>query len=175
MLEPLSVLLAGLLATIFTKLVPGSAALSKLMEEYMGLNTQPLWLLLLVLGVMPAICEELLFRGVILSLMPKRFSTMRRVLTVGGMFGAFHMSLLRFLPTGLLGCVLTFLAIRTGSVFPCMLLHAGHNMLSVFIAVQLKEKIGGGELAIGAVTGLAGLAILIFAIRSAERTEVAKT
>ena len=175
MLAPLSVLLAGLLATIFTKLVPGSAALSKLMEEYMGLNTQPLWLLLLVLGVMPAICEELLFRGVILSLMPKRFSTMRRVLTVGGMFGAFHMSLLRFLPTGLLGCVLTFLAIRTGSVFPCMLLHAGHNMLSVFIAVQLKEKIGGGELAIGAVTGLAGLAILIFAIRSAERTEVAKT
>lgn len=175
MLAPLSVLLAGLLATIFTKLVPGSAALSKLMEEYMGLNTQPLWLLLLVLGVMPAICEELLFRGVILSLMPKRFSTMRRVLTVGGMFGAFHMSLLRFLPTGLLGCVLTFLAIRTGSVFPCMLLHAGHNMLSVFIAVQLKEKIGGGELAIGVVTGLAGLAILIFAIRSAERTEVAKT
>lgn len=175
MLAPLSVLLAGLLATIFTKLVPGSAALSKLMEEYMGLNSQPLWLLLLVLGGMPAICEELLFRGVILSLMPKRFSTMRRVLTVGGMFGAFHMSLLRFLPTGLLGCVLTFLAIRTGSVFPCMLLHAGHNMLSVFIAVQLKEKIGGGELAIGAVTGLAGLAILIFAIRSAERTEVAKT
>jgi len=175
MLAPLSVLLAGLLATIFTKLVPGSAALSKLMEEYMGLNTQPLWLLLLVLGVMPAICEELLFRGVILSLMPKRFSTMRRVLTVGGMFGAFHMSLLRFLPTGLLGCVLTFLAIRTGSVFPCMLLHAGHNMLSVSIAVQLKEKIGGGELAIGVVTGLAGLAIMIFAIRSAERTEVAKT
>ena len=175
MMAPLSVLLAGLLATIFTKLVPGSAALSKLMEEYMGLNTQPLWLLLLVLGVMPAICEELLFRGVILSLMPKRFSTMRRVLTVGGMFGAFHMSLLRFLPTGLLGCLLTFLAIRTGSVFPCMLLHAGHNMLSVFIAVQLKEKIGGGELAIGVATGLAGLAILIFAIRSAERTEVAKT
>ncbi len=175
MLAPLSVLLAGLLATIFTKLVPGSAALSKLMEEYMGLNTQPLWLLLLVLGVMPAICEELLFRGVILSLMPKRFSTTRRVLTVGGMFGAFHMSLLRFLPTGLLGCVLTFLAIRTGSVFPCMLLHAGHNMLSVFIAVQLKEKIGGGELAIGVATGLAGLAILIFAIKSAERAEVAKT
>ncbi|MFA7340369.1 MAG: CPBP family glutamic-type intramembrane protease [Candidatus Obscuribacterales bacterium] len=171
MLAPLSVLLAGLLATLFTKLVPGSAALSKLMEEYMGLNTQPLWLLLLVLGVMPAVCEELLFRGVILSLMPKRFSTMRRVLTVGGMFGAFHMSLLRFLPTGLLGCVLTFLAIRTGSVFPCMLLHAGHNMLSVFIAVQLKEKIGGSELAIGIVTGLAGLAIIIFAIRSAEKKE----
>lgn len=171
MLAPLSVLLAGLLATLFTKLVPGSAALSKLMEEYMGLNSHPLWLLLLVLGVMPAVCEELLFRGVILSLMPKRFSTKRRVLTVGGMFGAFHMSLLRFLPTGLLGCVLTFLAIRTGSVFPCMLLHAGHNMLSVFIAVQLKEKIGGSELAIGLVTGLAGLAIMIFAIRSAEKKE----
>jgi membrane protease YdiL (CAAX protease family) len=107
--------------------------------------------------------------------MPKRFSTMRRVLTVGGMFGAFHMSLLRFLPTGLLGCVLTFFAIRTGSVFPCMLLHAGHNMLSVFIAVQLKEKIGGGELAIGIATGLAGLAIMIFAIKSAERKEAAKT
>ncbi|CAN5531545.1 ABC transporter permease [soil metagenome] len=171
MLAPLSVLLAGLLATLFTKLVPGSAALSKLMEEYMGLNSHPLWLLLIVLGLMPAVCEELLFRGVILSLMPKRFSTWRKVLTVGGMFGAFHMSLLRFLPTGLLGCVLTFLAIRTASVFPCMLLHAGHNMLSVFIAVQMKEKIGASEMVVGLLTGLVGLAIIIFAVRSAEAKE----
>ncbi len=168
MLAPLTVSVASLFAIAFAKIVPASEAVSKLMAEYIGLNTQPLWLLLFVIGAMPAICEELLFRGVILSLMPKRFSTTRLVLTVGLLFGAFHMSLMRLLPTAMLGCALTFIALRSRSIYPCMLLHAGHNMLSVLVAVVLKEHLEPWHLVIGVTCGLIGLTILIFTLRSAD-------
>ncbi len=172
LLAPLTVSIASLFAMLFAKLVPASEAVSKLMAEYIGLNSQPLWLLLLVIGLMPAVCEELLFRGVILSLMPRRFSTTRLVLTVGLLFGAFHMSLMRFLPTGALGCALTYLALRSRSIFPCMLLHAGHNMLSVVIAVVLKEHLQPWHFAAGITCGLIGLGLLIFALRLPEGEKI---
>lgn len=170
----LTVTVAAVLASFLTKLIPGSDIVSKLMADYMGLNSQPLWLLLLVLGVMPAVCEELLFRGVILSLMPRSFSQNRLIVTVGLLFGAFHMSLLRFLPTGILGCLLTFIALRSRSIFPCMVLHAAHNMLSVYFAVKLKEQIPANLVMLGGIAlGIIGVVMLATATRIKPESAVA--
>jgi hypothetical protein len=46
----------------------------------------------------------------------------------------FHVALFRILPTAFLGVILTGIALLTGSIFPGMLMHAGNNALSLWLA-----------------------------------------
>jgi sodium transport system permease protein len=170
LLAPLTVTLAGLIAAACTRLMPGSQALSKIMAQLMGIEKEPLWLLFLVIGILPGICEEILFRGVILSLLPRSYSDRKRILVVGTLFGAFHMSILRFTPTALLGLVLTYLALATGSILPCMILHGCHNMLSVYVAVHYKDVSPPAAVIAAAIgSGLVGLGLLYFSTVAANK------
>jgi sodium transport system permease protein len=78
----------------------------------------PVWQLLLYIAVLPAICEELAFRGILLSGLKRKLRPAALVVVIGIIFGLFHVSLFRIAPTAALGMVLTTVAIMTGSVFP---------------------------------------------------------
>ncbi|MBM3264836.1 MAG: CPBP family intramembrane metalloprotease [candidate division Zixibacteria bacterium] len=91
----------------------------------------PLWKILLMLSVVPGIVEEIAFRGVLLHGLHRRFHPVVVALLVGLVFGLFHLSLFRIVPTGFMGIVLAGMALATGSIFPCMLIHAGNNALSL--------------------------------------------
>ncbi len=105
----------------------------------------PFWLILLTSAVIPALAEEYFFRGYVLSAFRNRVTSMRAVLYSALIFGLFHvitgsmLSLERFFPSTLLGLFLGFVAIRTGSLWPGVLLHAIHNGL-VFWLTQFTEK-----------------------------------
>lgn len=81
----------------------------------------------LLFVISPAICEELLWRGSFQGELEPRRRTATTVVLVGLFFGLFHQSIYRILPTAILGGVLAFVRHRTGSIFPCMLLHALYN------------------------------------------------
>ena len=66
------------------------------------------FVLLAVVAVSPAICEELLFRGAILSGLEKRLPSWVLIPVVGILFGVFHISIYRVVLTGLTGIVLTY-------------------------------------------------------------------
>jgi sodium transport system permease protein len=94
-----------------------------------------IWLLLL-LAVTPALCEEVVFRGVLLagtrSLDPWRF-----ILLNGALFGAFHLSsqtVIRFLPTASLGIVIAWAVWRTASIWIGVLMHLVNNASIVVLA-----------------------------------------
>lgn len=100
-------------------------------QELMGPDL-PLWQLVLFLTVMPGIFEELTFRGVLLHGLRKRIK--RRwllALTVGLVFGLFHVSLFRIVPTAFLGFVLTWVVLFGGSIYPAMLWHAMNNAIAL--------------------------------------------
>lgn len=90
--------------------------------------------LLFVVALAPALCEEALFRGVIFAGLKERMHPAATILLVGALFGLFHLSIYRMLPTGLLGVVLTYFVWRTGSIYPGMLVHALVNGASILIA-----------------------------------------
>ena len=91
----------------------------------------PLWQLVLFLSVMPGIFEELLFRGVLVYGLRKRMKrTFVMALTVGLIFGFFHVSLFRIAPTAWLGFVLTWVVLYSGSIYPAMLWHALNNAIA---------------------------------------------
>nr|MCR4722448.1 CPBP family intramembrane metalloprotease [Eubacteriales bacterium] len=111
------------------------------------IDSDSLLLSLAVIALTPAICEESLFRGAL-----RYFSRwMKNVylisLIVGILFGIFHMNPIRFVPTAILGMILTFIAVKTDNLLLPMFLHFANNALSV-----LNSFVSGAEAASEMVT-----------------------
>jgi sodium transport system permease protein len=121
------------LANIF---VPVSEDLLRSTSESLIPAGMPQWELFLFLAVIPALCEEIAFRGILLSGLRHRFRPVTVAITVGLVFGLFHMTLFRIAPTAVLGVILTAIAILTGSIFPGMLLHMGNNAWGVWAGLH---------------------------------------
>jgi membrane protease YdiL (CAAX protease family) len=126
--------------------------------------------LLLIIALSPALCEEALFRGVLASGLRRRIPAWAIVLAVGLLFGIFHLSLYRFVPTALSGMVLTYLVVRTGSIVCSALAHLTLNTLATLVETGNLPDVVVGPLesldpATGNVPGawLAG-ALVLFAV-----------
>ncbi|MBT9583121.1 CPBP family intramembrane metalloprotease [bacterium] len=132
---PLLHICANSVAIISSWLLPMSEDMVRQMTELLlPENTSQLELFLLI-AVSPAICEEIAFRGCFLHALQRPvdrvFPSWRTCLLVGLGFGIFHFSLQRLLPTAVIGTILSFVALRTQSLWPCMLLHFVNNGLAV--------------------------------------------
>ena len=97
-------------------------------------ETSPL-LLIAVFALTPAVIEELCFRGYLFSAIRGAASPLRTVWITALLFGLFHVltgsALLieRFVPSTLMGLIIGWVAYRTGSVFPGIVIHFVHNGL----------------------------------------------
>jgi sodium transport system permease protein len=121
------------LANIF---VPVSEELLRSTSESLIPAGMPQWQLFIFLALLPALCEEIAFRGILLSGLRHRLRPVTLVITVGLIFGLFHMTLFRIAPTAVLGVILTAIALLTGSIFPGMLLHMGNNAWGVWAGLH---------------------------------------
>ena len=106
----------------------------------------PSWLLLATLALTPAVIEELCFRGFLFSSLAKVLSPGRTIVITAALFGLFHVltggTLLieRFVPSTALGLVLGWMAYRTGSVIPGIVMHFVHNGLLELVG-QYKDEL----------------------------------
>ena len=104
---------------------------------------RPLPVDLAALALLPAFCEELLFRGALLRALTDssadRFARLSALLFSALAFGAFHFSLYKFLPTAVLGLLFGAIALQSGSVWPSMLMHALNNALVVVLLRAGRE------------------------------------
>lgn len=87
-----------------------------------------------VLSLLPAVCEEVLFRGAILGLLRKGMPAWAAVVVQALLFGALHGLAFRILPTAALGMVLGMVVVRTGSILPAMMVHALNNVTALTLA-----------------------------------------
>jgi sodium transport system permease protein len=118
----------------------------------------PVWQMYLLMAVLPAICEEFAFRGLLLHGIRKRFHPIVRCLVVGIVFGVFHYTLFRIAPTALLGVVLTAIAMMTGSILPGILFHVANNGFSIWLessGISMNRLDGSAYVTAFAVFGLA--------------------
>lgn len=92
--------------------------------------------LLIAAALSPAICEEMLFRGAMLSGMRQRLGPWTSVLLIAILFGLFHISIYRIVPTALLGIMLGYLVLRTGSILAGMLAHGLVNATAILLASE---------------------------------------
>jgi len=120
---------AGILAIVLVRLVFGASRMSGDLGDVL---TRGMPLAILTIGVVPAVCEEVLFRGFIQrgleGLGPKK-----AVLLSGLLFGLFHFDFQRLAAQTLLGFVIAYVVYRSGSIFNGMLVHFLHNSGSVLL------------------------------------------
>jgi len=135
---PACLLLVMQFAVLQNKVLPQPEGFEFLMEQLFGMGDSSWGLLALILliGMSPAICEEALFRGVLLSGLRNKLPAWGTVLAVGLLFGAFHLSIYRFVPTATIGILLTYLVLRSGSILPGVIGHFVSNSISVLLATE---------------------------------------
>lgn len=88
---------------------------------------------LFVMAVLPAVFEELLFRGLMLSCCEKNMGSVGIIFTIGLCFALFHGSPEQTVYQFIAGCAFTFLAIRSGSILPSILMHFLNNAVIVLL------------------------------------------
>ena len=94
-------------------------------------NTVPAPVQLLIVAVMPAVCEEAMHRGFIQHSFQSVRSDWVIILSMGLIFGIFHMDPYRFLPTAILGIGLSYVIQKTHNIFLPALCHFVHNFISI--------------------------------------------
>ena len=104
--------------------------------ERMHLDGGTWWQTVLVIGIVPAVCEELAFRGFILSGFRHLGHKWRAIFYSALFFGLTHAILQQSLTACLLGMVIAFIAVQTNSLLPGMVFHMCHNSF-LFLAPKL--------------------------------------
>ncbi len=140
-----------------------------------ALMEQPFVLVVLVITVMPAIGEELYFRGLIFGSLRHRYSAVWAIILSSVIFGVFHLSLVKILPTGMLGACFAYVAYTSGSIYIGMFLHFFNNLVSAIsmkypqqmekvLPVLIREELLVSDiivlLVVGIVCSVAGVMIL---------------
>lgn len=151
------------LSALLMSLLPESA--QNVEAAFEPMTEQPFPVLLLVTAVMPAVAEELFFRGFLFGSLRARACCQRKkragnmlpaILDSALVFGLFHMSLVKFLPTALLGASFAAIVWKTGSIYVTMCLHFVNNAFSMLVLkypemleqlapVLVKEKLSAPE------------------------------
>ncbi len=126
-LHPLSFELGKSLEWFFPKLPPGLAEALKSMSS----DSVPFWLLFLALAAAPAICEEIAFRGFLLSGFSRGGKIRLAVILSSLAFGIIHMIPQQVFNAALMGVVLGMMCIRSRSLIPGIAFHFVYNSLGI--------------------------------------------
>lgn len=88
--------------------------------------------------IVAPLCEEMLFRGIVLRGFLRRYSRWQAILLSALLFGAAHMNIYQFVVGFVMGTVLAWLYERTRSLIPCIALHATYNTTTLLLADWLE-------------------------------------
>ena len=92
-----------------------------------------------VIAVLPALCEELVMRGVLLPSLAAVVPATPAVVLTAAAFALIHFDPIRLLFTFVLGLVLGFLRLRTGSLWPPVVVHLTLNTLTFAVAPLVDD------------------------------------
>lgn len=133
--------------SIINSLKESFDSISKMLEGAYGKllavnNFADALLVVLVIAVTPAICEEVMFRGFIQTSFELKWKKFGGALVTAIFFGVYHFNPYALLPLILLGLYFGYAAYKSDSIFIPMILHFVNN----FAAVLLFFIIGDSEL-----------------------------
>jgi uncharacterized protein len=97
------------------------------------LGQSPTWLILLTIGIVAPIAEELLFRGLIFHMFNRHMNVKIALIIQALLFGAFHLNLVQGLYASVLGVVLGFAYLLTGSLWIPILMHIVNNSVALLL------------------------------------------
>ncbi|MEM6688276.1 MAG: ABC transporter permease subunit/CPBP intramembrane protease [Planctomycetota bacterium] len=127
-LHPSYVMLASLISYAYPISEQAAASMKPFSDQIMAAP----WLsAVFLMALVPAVCEELAFRGFIFGGLVRNRGRLRAVLVTALMFGVSHGVLQQSIAATVMGVLLGYVALKTGSVLPGILIHLANNALSV--------------------------------------------
>ncbi|MDD3946618.1 MAG: type II CAAX endopeptidase family protein [Clostridia bacterium] len=97
---------------------------------------------LLATAVMPAIFEELVDRGLLLSVFSHEKNDKKVILIIGFFFGFLHQNIAQFGPTVFGGIVMAYMAVKCRNIVPGMIVHFMNN--AILTLISYSSQTGGG-------------------------------
>lgn len=109
---------------------------TRLTEQFLNASKpQDLFINLLMIGILPALGEELLFRSALIGILRRIFKYVHWPVIISALiFSAFHLQFFGFFPRFALGLLLGYLFVWSGSVWVPMLAHFVNNSTIVVVA-----------------------------------------
>jgi membrane protease YdiL (CAAX protease family) len=89
----------------------------------------------LALAVWTPLTEEIFFRGFIFAGLIPRWSILGAMIISAAIFSAFHVSLGVLIPIFITGLLLAWLYWQTGSLWACIIAHAGQNAAALLATI----------------------------------------
>jgi sodium transport system permease protein len=158
--------------------LPASQEIMRALEEQQSRFLELPWPLLLIsFALLPAVCEEFLFRGFLLSGLRTLVRPWGMCVIVGVVFGLFHTDLVRIPVVSLLGIVLAYVCWRGGSIFPVVFIHFLHNGLLLTAArdesmarmLGMTDESSRWIVPLALLTAVVGLLLIASAPRRTDR------
>lgn len=122
--------------------IPHSTTLEMLEKVLKGLSAPALAAAVVVIGVLPGIAEELLFRGYIQTRFAERWGSHWAIVWTSLMFGVIHLDPVQGSYAVLVGALLGYMTERTGSIVPAMICHAANNTIATLLTAGHVEFVG---------------------------------
>ena len=84
-----------------------------------------------IVGVLAPVAEEIFFRGFLLAALVSVVGGLRGALVSSAIFSAAHLNVGTLFPIFVMGILLSWLYLRTGSIWPPIIAHAAQNLLAL--------------------------------------------
>ncbi|MDX1671793.1 MAG: CPBP family intramembrane glutamic endopeptidase [Balneolaceae bacterium] len=111
----------------------------QMIEDYLK-GDHLLALTLFHVGVVPAICEEVLYRSYTLRAFEKSWGIWPAIIVSGFLFGAYHLQLANLLPLASIGILLAYITWTSNSIYPAIIAHFINNGGSVLVGTYYPES-----------------------------------
>ncbi|MCY7360920.1 MAG: CPBP family intramembrane metalloprotease, partial [Ignavibacteria bacterium] len=137
-------------------------------------------LIVFVIAVTPAICEEFLFRGLVFKNFEKIIPATKAIFFSGLLFALFHFHPFNIIPLAILGIFLTFIVYHSGSIYTAVICHFLNNFISataiyIYGTESLStEKMSGDEQLQFIILGLISFIIFIGIIFMIKKNSIFK-
>ena len=119
-------------------------------------NLRELMIYILLSAALPAVCEEFLFRGAILSAL-EPYGTKRAILITSLLFTLLHGSIIAVPEVFILGVVLGVIAVCTGSIYGSIIYHTLHNVIVIVLVYMQRGAAAEDQTVLEALGGVSGL------------------
>ena len=128
-------------------------------EAMNSISDVPFWFFLLISAILPAIFEEVVFRGIILSGV-RSAGVLKSALISGLFFGIIHLNPHQFIYAFLIGIVFALFVIYTKSIYSSILAHFIINGTQGFILYMSKNFYSQEELSVATQSDFSVASIL---------------
>lgn len=120
-----------------TNIIESIKSISDQLEEYtiklVSANSiNELFIVIIAIALTPAICEEFMFRGLILNTLLKSGRIKLSIILTGLIFAIFHFHPFNIIPLFFLGIYLSIITYYSRSIYPAIMVHFVNNIISVF-------------------------------------------